>query len=215
MTRMISPTLVFAFSLLASACGTQTDSQYNGERLFRVTGQVTNEVPGALQGEVTIHWMFDNGEGASEVVQIANVEGDFPASFTLDLYQPPTLPPATHLAVGIVVAIDPAVYGMWDDTAGEVDYTAGIIGSAEGNVLIWTDGSVLACDSHETLCEAERDVVDAIGTTSPEAGYQLLEVLPDSAADDDEWIELEVAAPDTRIEVRMAPARDLFFPTWT
>lgn len=88
MTRSIS--MIALLSLSLSACGDGVvGADYPGEVLAELTGVV--EDPDGLATEpLEVHISWINAGGFSS--ELADVEGEFPAAFTLRLYQPPPAP---------------------------------------------------------------------------------------------------------------------------
>lgn len=83
--------------LAAVGCDSQTNSDYRGETLAQLRGVVYSPLTSAPPAmEVQIVWDWDDDEGDRLTGQKAQVQGEFPASFTLDLTEPP---PAEVIAV--------------------------------------------------------------------------------------------------------------------
>lgn len=87
-TSALKTTLPLLFA--AAGCDSQTDSDYHGEPLAHLRGVVYSPLTAAPPAmEVQIAWDWDDGEGDRLTGQTAQVKGEFPVSFTLDLTEPP------------------------------------------------------------------------------------------------------------------------------
>lgn len=213
MTRMKSPThlvtLALTSSLLglgATACGVQHDDAYPGEALATINGRVTNELPTPPAAEVTLLWFYDSTAGDGWAAETAEVEGEFPAAFTLDLYTPPVLPEGTMFAIAYVLAVDPVTFTPDDGEPGDnLDW---MLGASERHVILYLgqDTAAFAPDERARIEEHLGGALDA--------GFHILAAEPDDD-DDDTWVQLSPAPEDTSITVRMAPYADLVFPEFS
>ena len=101
--------------LALCACDPQASTAYNGESLLRVRGSVEltldREYDGALQPALA----FRNSEQNAFYIMDVAVRGEFPASFTLDVYEPPPdeafivanphFPDEPQAAIGYITAV--------------------------------------------------------------------------------------------------------------
>ncbi len=183
----------------AGGCDPQADDGYPGESLATIRGQVTNELPASPAAQVTILWTFDNGNGDEYALDTVDVEGEFPAAFTLNLYGAPAIPDGWG-AIGYFLAVDPATFDPE-----QVDAAGGLLGMAEHHAIIYLAQPTSA------IPEAERaEFEDYLGGPL-DAGFTLFGVGPDGD-DADSWDDITRLPADASIEVRMAPIDDLQFP---
>jgi hypothetical protein len=145
--RTVAP--VFAAAL--AACDAQVGDDYVGEPLALLEGTISvadsAEVPGDAIAMVVWH-VWQEGDGASRTAPVA-IDGEFPASFELAIYEPP--PAVTqfdlgeeeaslagvHLATGYVTVMPSA------DVAGDLsDVLDAALGIETEYLLVWADGEV-------------------------------------------------------------------------
>lgn len=217
-------------ALIATGCGSQATPDYPGEKLSVIQGLVLNEGDDTPDDAVVVvSWgigMFGFGES------VAEVEGEFPAQFSLALYEPPPehvlhnpaepwvfpeghpFDPADEatIAIGQIVAVA-------KDANGDPDPSA-VLGGAEGHLVLYA----------ETDIEEGSLTAEMIGASAP-AGYHLVEVLPQdpeaeedvvtcqaAATDLDEWHECgfvqgwALAANDSEVAVRLVDSSELSLP---
>jgi hypothetical protein len=168
--------LPFAFAAL-SACSGQVGTDYRGVPLLSLTGTVETSSSGAPVPQpvnAAIVWaqlhLDTTGKETGEPTLIgswAPVQGAFPASFTLDIYEPPPAaalnaidPSLTpHLAIGFITALDA------NADMSQVDPSA-VAGGAKDFVVTYLDEDV----------PGSNDVA-SLGM-QPTAGYHLLKSTP-------------------------------------
>ena len=145
--RTVAP--VFAAAL--AACDAQVGDDYVGEPLALLEGTISvadsAEVPGDAIAMVVWH-VWQEGDGASRTAPVA-IDGEFPASFELAIYEPP--PAVTqfdlgeeeaslagvHLATGYVTVMPSA------DVAGDLsDVLDAALGIETEYLLVWADGGI-------------------------------------------------------------------------
>lgn len=112
---LLAASLTASVALSGAACDALTGPDYPGESLLTLKGEVTEalEVEDADDGvQVAIVWVAGNANGAlSPVAETTEVEGDFPASFSLDVYHPPedsalvTFDNGARIGIGFIVAL--------------------------------------------------------------------------------------------------------------
>jgi hypothetical protein len=223
--------------LVAAGCGAQATPDYPGEKLSVVKGKVVSaltvpEVPDAL---VLANWgdvgaMFPPGGTTAEV------EGEFPAQFSLALYEPPPEEKLFNPADSIRFAqderpFDPAVesrialahiVAVAKDASGNPD-PYHVLGAAEGHALLYVEEDI-----------AEDSLGAAMFHAPLEAGYHLLEVRAIPEAEERGVIECEAAAVsveawkacglnsrlhradnDDTVTVRLVPDTELFFESYS
>lgn len=196
-SRALATTLL---GLAATACGLQHDDQYPGEALASIQGQVINELPAAPATQVTIGWMYDTGSGDEFALDTVDVEGEFPAAFTLTLYGTPSIPEGAFGAVGLFYAIDPATFDPEQDDAG-----GGVLGMAEHHAIVYLAQPSWSFD------EATRLEIEGFLGGPVDAGYSLYSIELDTD-DEDPFDQLVPLPADGEINVRLAPYQDLLVP---
>ena len=84
-------TLTLLVVAAAAGCDSQAPSDYQGDALGTIHGTIRNQAasaPGAA--EVVLLWHLETEDDQEVPVAVrTEVEGSFPASFTLDLFEPP------------------------------------------------------------------------------------------------------------------------------
>ena len=84
-------TLTLLSVIAAAGCDSQAPSDYQGDVLGTIQGTIRNQAasaPGAA--EVVLLWHYETPDDQEVPVAMkTEVEGGFPASFTLDLFEPP------------------------------------------------------------------------------------------------------------------------------
>jgi hypothetical protein len=208
-------TLIFASTtaLLMAACDSQADSGYQGETLARITGVVKVDAPPSASGtKAAIFWSNTASDPDISVGETVPVSGDFPASFTIDVFAPPpdhALNDLTQLGdnetrIGIAyIAAVPADY----DVSSNEDPESGW-GVSERHVLAYIEDDIVPGTFGEAF------VGGALG-----AGFHVLEVIDvdDPSCPGDVFDCLRPAPQDleTAIEVRIADPDTIDFPNWT
>jgi hypothetical protein len=140
-------------ALTVAGCDSQAGSDYPGEPLATLEGTVTvadsTEVP--TSAEATIVWhVWQDGDSAN-VTESAAIEGEFPAAFTLGIYEPPPEVSrfdlgeedeslaGVHLATGYVTVMPSGDAG---GSMSEVFESA--LGVETELLLVWADGEIPA-----------------------------------------------------------------------
>jgi hypothetical protein len=88
---MIRPRLLLVAALAATAaCDAQAPAAYEGDALGTIQGTIRNEAADAPSAaEVVLLWHAESEDDAEVPVAVkTEVEGSFPASFSLDLFEP-------------------------------------------------------------------------------------------------------------------------------
>lgn len=136
--------LVIALAPLA-ACASQADSSYQGEALARIGGEVHNArtKPIVAGAEVAVLWHKTSGSPDLAAAESVEVEGSFPAHFTLSFFAPPAdalLNDWDGVKVGVayIVAGTPGA-----DYTGE-DSGASILGAEADHLLVYLPAAVPA-----------------------------------------------------------------------
>lgn len=201
----INRSILLASSLatasLFGACGSQTDDAYRGKSLMQLTGTVVNEHAEApKQADVSVIWGVEVEGAEGEQVQAVRVSGEFPASFSLDFFEPPQ--------TDVDVALGMIVVQKFDHESGPVQTAEDLrekdlLGLAEEYVVAY-----LAHDVADLPGKEYAEVAEILGANA-KAGYYLLQVTP---AGPGMFDELAMVSSDTPITVRMAPSEELRVP---
>jgi hypothetical protein len=211
MTARWNCSALFAMCVSAAACDAQHDLDYAGQALWTLLGSiVTRDARIDEDTSAAIYW--SNAGRHLDVLERVDVEGNFPAEFTLRAFEPPpttarvslaeTGIAALDIALGLVVAVDeesapfyPAVIATSPpDTGGplapgetlfEVGERTWLRGGAPGHLVVY-----LSADPPESaVCLA--------GFT---AGYNLVALTPRTSADVANDTACEQAADELALE---------------
>jgi hypothetical protein len=165
--------LALASLLLASvaACDAQVDADHQGTALVTLTGSVRNTRTQATpDAEVAVVWVNSSGSPDLSGTDSVEVEGSFPAQFTLSIYQPP----------------EPALLNDWDGVKFGVAYIlAGLPGTDYAN----DDGpGILGIDADHLLVYVPADVpadspLATVLRGAPRAGFHVYGVYKLTAAE--------------------------------
>lgn len=168
----------------ALACTSQADDDFRGDPLATLSGTVTTDgkslAPASV--EAALVWAQPNfGVGSQKLASLkwlaesTPVTGQFPAKFTLKVYQPP--PPdaliacassSARIAAAFIVALD----GAANPSAPDAFDPSTVVGRAAGDLLFYLDSDQTSGWS----CFPNMGIT----LTVPDKGYHLLKVVPDS-----------------------------------
>ena len=221
-------------AVLAAGCDAHTGADYRGEPLATLSGEVHLErdsPPPSDQIEVfyqnyTDYISAKEEQGPGDLIQfvIADsvpVVGDYPASFTLDLFEPPRVEALTDFSIDgdpderrVGLAIIASSYDC--DDFSPRDGGRCIFGGASRMALVWAEDEILPDSVTATF----------VGTTLA-AGYHLLEYRPNFAtseeyqscrnadpedpADCPRWTLVGEVPLETRLSVRLIEGHDAVF----
>lgn len=138
--------IVAALCAPLAACDSQVDSTHQGQALAKIGGAVRNArtLPLTSSSEVVVVWQNSSGTPDLVGTESVEVEGSFPAKFTLSIYEPPA---ATLLNNwnGVRVGVAYIVAGVTgtdysDDNAAE----AGLLGMETDHLLVYVPEDVPA-----------------------------------------------------------------------
>ncbi|HTL36720.1 MAG TPA: hypothetical protein VL326_26480 [Kofleriaceae bacterium] len=158
-----------ALPLLATlaACDSQVDSDHQGTPLAKLTGSVgnTRTLPVTSGAEVVAVWQKSSGSPDLTGVGSVEVEGSFPAQFTLSIYEPPDASllndwEGVHVGVALLVAGVPGT-----DYSNEHAAEAGLLGMEENHLLVYLPQAVPAGSAAAALLHG-----------TPSAGFHLYNV---------------------------------------
>lgn len=156
----------------AAGCDAQTGDAYRGEPLLTMTGSVELALEVENEGELMPALAFRGLNDDMYVVE-ADVTGQFPAEFTLNVYEPPpeaaiySLPDyhdaRPRVAIGYITAIT-------DDTPAMFRYSS----SQTGGNRCWLDEAtgLQSCERTQTWCTDDESVCYSEITTCPDVENQ-------------------------------------------
>jgi hypothetical protein len=146
-----------------AGCDAQTGEPYRGEPLLTMTGSVELALEVENQ-DALIPTLAFRGSNDDMHLAEAEVEGEFPAEFTLNVYEPPpaaavqslqdSMPPGPRFAIGYISAVTP-------DTPDTFRYSAYYTGNAgncrrdEASGEELCEGTRRWCTDDETACYVE------------------------------------------------------------
>ena len=157
-------TLVLALAPLA-ACASQVDSSHQGTALAKIGGSVRNTrtLPVTAGSEVVVVWQNSSGSPDLSGADSVEVEGTFPAQFTLSIYEPP----ANELLNdwnGVKVGVAFIVAGT-PGTDYSTDNGTGILGIEDDHLLVYVPAAVPAGSDAAVILRS-----------TPAAGFHLFSV---------------------------------------
>jgi hypothetical protein len=173
---------VLATAILGlAACGSQADTNYRGEPLATLSGTVESQSGSAASGpmDAALVWAQVEFSPNAQLIQSINwvgesapVSGQFPASFTLDVYLPPpssviiACPSSSgHVAVANIVAVPAGV------NINSSNLVQSVVGEAEQSLLLYLDSDQPA----GWTC-----LPDWGFTFAPTKGFHLVNMVPNS-----------------------------------
>ncbi|XYH98602.1 hypothetical protein ACMHYB_02240 [Sorangium sp. So ce1128] len=200
--------------LAAAACDSQVDPGYEGEPLVQVQGRVSADVPTPARGMKAVAlWIRSTGSPDQAFGESAAVTGEFPATFTMDIYTvppdealndfTPAGPDETRFGLALLLAI-PADFELTDDVLNGESAMPPVMGVAERHVLAYVESDIPPGSWSESI----------VGGPLP-AGFHVLEELDDddpACADRPRCLIPTPDDLDTLIEVRVADTDTLRFP---
>src|SRR5262245_45673634 len=115
MTSKWTCTISIASCLLAAGCDAQHDVDYTGQALWTLLGAIVSR-DAQIDNETSAAIFWSNPGSHLDVLAPVEVDGNFPAEFTLRAFEPPPPPAqislsdvgiaALDIAFGLVVAVD-------------------------------------------------------------------------------------------------------------
>ncbi len=126
------------------ACGSQVDSNHQGDVLATLAGSVRNtRVQAVGDAEVAAVWVNSSGSPDLVVAETVEVEGSFPAQFTLSLFEPPPASALNHTPDGGQFGVAYIIAGKaGTDYASEESVQAGLLGMEENHLLVYLPADV-------------------------------------------------------------------------
>ena len=176
-----------ALAALAAGCDARTNSDYQGEVLATLQGEVRLEGSSPPPGdEVELFyrnyggWFGDTGTEDFLFVQRVSVTGEYPAAFQIELFEPP--PEEALIDFGTDGEPDEARVGLGILTSSyECNYLSHdiparcVFGTAPTMALVWAEDAI----------QPGSRAAEVVGTTLG-AGYHLLQYRQ-TFPDDDAW----------------------------
>jgi len=169
---MRNPLFLFIIATTASACGAVADTDYRGEPLVKIRGNVVTMIAALTlpQLEVSVIWTHEDedGDGDALTAQSVTVDGSFPAAFELTLFEPP--PPAVlsidetdgnAFVMGLIVAASSGTDPY------SIDHATTPVGAVVDHAVIWTRNG---------FAEGSREAL-YFGANALAAGYHLMKVI--------------------------------------
>ena len=188
---------------LTGACAAQADSDYEGDLLASLEGQVTtSRSTSTPDAEAMAIWIPNDDRTTLATVDRVDIEGSFPSAFRLDMTQPPpdgaTRDGDGGVAIGYLTVV--AAGTTQDDFGGDDDPRDLILGVDERHMILWvgTEAAGAAFD-------------DAYGTGVTTPGYHVLDVLGLPPEEDAQVRACqEAAVDDAAFEACLAAERALY-----
>ena len=155
---------------LTAACSAQADSDYEGELLASLKGQVTTSRSSATpDAEAMALWLpSDDYDYLVPTTHRVDVEGSFPSAFRLDLTEPPppegSIDGSGDFALGYLIVA--AAGTTQEDVIGDDDPSGVIFGIEERHMLLWVGADDLPAEFFQYF-----------GVDSLPVGYHVLDVL--------------------------------------
>lgn len=134
--RMFSASLLIAAA--SAACGSQVDSDYDGEPIATLRASVSSADPADELPPLEIDLMWDGNREFAIVA--AEVSGDFPTEVTLEVQAPPPRGTLSDFGDGIPVALTELMLferGAAETDSNEEGFSAVIYGQAQSHALVY------------------------------------------------------------------------------
>lgn len=137
--------LLGSLAILSSlaACDSQVDGDHQGTPLAQVAGSVRNTRTQPVgDAEVVVVWHNSSGSPDLIAADSVEVEGSFPAQFTLSIYEPPAaalLNDFNGVDVGVAYIVAGQLGADYNDEDG-----AGILGAEADHLLVYLPEAVPA-----------------------------------------------------------------------
>ncbi len=137
--------LLAALAPLA-ACASQVDSDHQGEALAEISGSVRNtrSLPIADGSEVVVVWQNSSGSPDLTGADSVEVQGSFPAQFTLSIFEPPAdalLNDFNGVKVGVAYIIAGVPGTNWSN---DDEIESGLLGMDVDHLLVYVPDGVPA-----------------------------------------------------------------------
>ncbi len=143
--RVIEP-FTLALMLALAGCGSLAGKDYKGEPLFQIEGVVQSDAAMQLRGEVGVALLWANDTAVELSTQAVVVETQFPARYTLKIYQAPPEASKLRVAGGQVLEASVGQILLFEDLDGSGTWdteTEPLIGGAYNAAVLFVPGSDL------------------------------------------------------------------------
>ena len=167
--------LLLTTTFVLAACGTQVDGTDRGLALASVHGTLTSaRTITPAEADVSLAWVVTAPSGGDYALGVTvPVTGSFPASFEVNVYEPPPalalndygLDGEAHVGVAYILATDREIF---DGAPGP-----GMLGASPDHVLVYVDAAVVPGSR----------VHDEMFHTPLTVGYHLMRLVPRTAAE--------------------------------
>lgn len=204
MSRLVSLAI-----LALAACDSQVDGDHQGTPLAEIGGSVRNTrtLPTG-DAEVVLVWQNSSGSPDITATDAVEVDGSFPAQFTLSIFEPPPdalLNNFNGVDVGVAYIVAGELGADYSDEDG-----AGILGAEENHLLVYVPDGVPAGSDASYILR---------GTPAPGFHIYNMHKLTEQEQTDRaacvETLGNEASIPETFEQCGGFPSFDDFVPTTT
>jgi hypothetical protein len=211
MTSKWTCTTVLATCLSTAACDAQRYSDYTGQAVWTLFGAIVSE--DAQIDEATSAAIYWSHAGKHfDVLERVDVEGNFPAEFTLRTFEPPPAPAqvslaevgiaALDIALGLVVAVETETAPFYPTVISTIEDNAAPLAPGEtlleGDDRAWLRGGA---PGHLVAYLSEEPPENAACLADFTAGYNLVALTPKTSAEVASNEVCEQTALDAALEV--------------
>lgn len=213
MTSKWTRTTSFAACLFAAGCDAQHDVEYTGQALWTLLGAIVTQ-DARIDEDTSAAIFWSNSGTHLDVLEQVEVEGNFPAEFTLRAFEPPPAPAqvsladvgiaALDIAFGLIVAVDEGSAPFYPVvTTSDPEVTSGVL--APGETLLveeeeprpWLRGGA---PGHLVAYLSADPPESAACIADFEAGFNLLALTPRTSAEVASQDACEQQAEDRALE---------------
>jgi hypothetical protein len=195
MTSKWTCTTLFATCISVVACDAQHDLDYPGQAVWTLLGSiVSNDARFDESTSAAIYW--SNTQRHVDVLEQVEVEGNFPAEFTLRAFEAPAATAqisladvgiaALDIALGLVVAVDEETAPFYPVVVATSDPEEAAVALAPGETLLegddraWLRGGA---PGHLVAYLSADPPDSAVCLAGFKAGYNLVELTPRTSAE--------------------------------
>ena len=193
MTSKWTPLTLFALCTATTACDAQHGAAYPGQALWTLLGSiVTDDARIDADTSAAIYW--SNAGRHLDVLEQVEVEGDFPAEFTLRAFEPPPEPAqislsdvglaALDIAFGLVVAVDRESAPFYPRVTSTTEDNDAVLAPGEtlieGDDRAWLRGGA---PGHLVAYLSDDPPASAACLAEFTAGYNLLALTPKTSTE--------------------------------
>lgn len=184
---MLRASVLSIVTLLSFSCDPLVGPEYLGEPMIELAGEVENTLVNAPSTEIAVAWLVNDFSGRPAFFRRATavpVEGEFPAGFTMSIYEPPPGP----------------AFGGFTELHQRLD-SSGEARLAVGFILALRTGAHLDLDNlreHELLGVSDEQLLIYIENASIPDGYHLIRLPEDDEFNNDQFYECVSDSPAGR-----------------